>query len=87
MNTTKTKVVEKTIDVNFNSDDEVLSESNCKYSLPPRVTNNGFNLDESCFMEYEESDENSFNMAITELLPELCKGNDGDIGAAAAMTL
>lgn len=83
----KQKVIEKTVDVNIQTDDEDSDQSNCKYSLSPRQMqrNNGFNIDESCYMEYEES-ENSLNVAFTEFLPEMYKSVKNE-QESAAMTL
>ena len=55
------------------SEDEASDhESIDKYSLPRVSKMEAVNLDETYFMEYEESEEhNSFNAAISELLPEL----------------
>jgi hypothetical protein len=67
--------IEKTVDICLKSDDEgsqYSEESNCKHSIQRVSKLEAINLDETYFMEYEDSEEqNSFNAAISELVPEL----------------
>ena len=71
--------IEKTVDICLKSDDEgsqYSEESKCKHSIQRVSKLEAINLeemlDETYFMEYEDSEEqNSFNAAISELVPEL----------------